>query len=119
LNRGALPRLFFLVAGLWMLAMTAQLYPQFGDTIRVGGRLVGVESYLGDRCGQRVGPAAAACFAESGKEARLLLRQEQAKSILFIVAPILLYLLAWLPVRLVRERYAAARKVPDVTQAGR
>jgi hypothetical protein len=110
--------LFFLVAGLWMLAMTARLYPQFGDTIRVGGHLTSVESYLGDRCGQRVGPAVAACLAESGKEARLLLRQEQAKSILFIVGPILFYLLAWLPVRLVRERHEAARTRAGALTAG-
>jgi len=98
------PRLFLVLAGLWMLAMTWRLYAQFGDTIRVEGRLTSVSSYLADRCGQRVGPAAATCLAEAGEEAQLLLRQEQAKSVLFIVAPLLFYLLAWLPVRFVRER---------------
>ncbi len=101
------PRLFLALAGLWMLAMTWRIYPQFGDTIRVEGRLTSVSSYLADRCGQRVGPAAVTCLAEGGEEAQLLLRQEQAKSVLFIVAPLLFYFLAWLPLRRLRERYVA------------
>lgn len=99
--------------------MTAQLYPQFANTIRIDGRLTSVESYLGDRCGQRVGPAAAACLAEGGKEARLLLRREQAKSVLFIVGPIFFFLFAVPPVRFVRERYEAARTRPRASAADR
>ncbi len=101
-------RLFLTLAALWMLAMTWRLYPQFGDTIRVEGRLTIVSSYLSERCGQRVGPAAVTCLAEGGEAAQLLLRQEQAKSVLFILAPLLFYLLAWLPMRVLRGRFAAA-----------
>ena len=100
-------RLFLVLAALWMLAMTARLYPQFGDRIRVDGRLTTVASYLEESCAQRVGPAAVTCFAERGEEAQLLLRHEQGKSILFIIAPLLFYFLVWYPARLLRQRIAA------------
>jgi hypothetical protein len=97
-------RLFLVLAALWMLAMTARLYPEFGDRIRVDGRPTTVASYLEEACAQRVGPAAVTCFAERGEEAQLLLRQEQGKSILFVIAPLLIYFVVWHPARLLRER---------------
>jgi hypothetical protein len=106
-------RLALVLAVLWMLAMTWRIYPQFAGTIRVDGRLTTVASYLSDRCGERIGPAAATCLAEGDEEAQLLLRQEQAKSVLFIIAPLLLYVLAWLPLRLLRERLRLARLRPE------
>ncbi len=106
-------RLALVLAVLWMLAMTGRLYPGFGDTIRVDGRLTTVARYLSDRCDERIGPAAATCLAEGDEEAQLLLRREQAKSVLFIVGPLLLYVLGWLPVRLVRERLRPARLRPE------
>jgi hypothetical protein len=85
---GALtPRLALVLAALWMLAMTGKLYPQFGDTIRVDGRLTTVASYLDDVCGHRVGPAAATCLTQTGQQGQRMLRQEQAKSVLMIIAP--------------------------------
>lgn len=86
-------RLFLAFVALWMVAMTWRLYPQFRDTIRVEGRLTTVTAYLEDSCGQRVGPGAATCLAETGEQAQLLLRSEQGKSILTIIAPALAYLL--------------------------
>lgn len=101
--------LFLVLAALWMLAMTLRIYPQFGDTIRVDGRLTTVADYLGDACGQRVGPAAATCRDESGEKAQLMLRQEQGKSVLIILAPLLFYVALWCPARLVRERLRGSR----------
>jgi hypothetical protein len=103
-------RLFLALAALWMLAMTARLYPQFGDAIRVDGRLTTVSAYLGEVCGQRVGPAAATCLDETGEEAQLQLRREQGRSVLVIVAPLLFYVGLWWPARLLRERARALRR---------
>jgi hypothetical protein len=102
-------RIFCVLACLWMVAMTWRIYPQFGDTIRVDGRLITVASYLSDACSQRVGPAAVTCLAESGEAAQLLLRQEQGKSVLVILAPVLFYLLWW-PAHRLREEMRARRK---------
>ncbi|HXP31724.1 MAG TPA: hypothetical protein VN832_11575 [Stellaceae bacterium] len=93
-------RYFVIFAVVWMIGMTWRIYPQFKDTIRVDGRLTNVADYLDEVCGQRVGPAAAACLAEMHKRARILLRREQGKSILLIDAPLLGYLLLYLPLRL-------------------
>ncbi|HUK60206.1 MAG TPA: hypothetical protein VLV50_13330 [Stellaceae bacterium] len=111
MTRGHL-RLALALAALWMVAMTWRIYPQFGDAIRVDGRLTTVTSYLADRCSQRVGPAAVTCLGEGGEEAQRLLRQEQAKSVLFILAPLLFYVLAWLPLRFLRERWQPPRLRP-------
>ena len=105
---GTPQRIFCVLAGLWMVAMAWRLYPQFGDTIRVDGRLTTVASYLSDACGQRVGPAAVTCLAESRETAQLLLRQEQGKSVLVILAPILVYLLWW-PAHRLRAEMRARR----------
>ena len=107
---GAPSRLFLLLAALWMLAMTWRIYPQFGDTIRVDGRLTTVADYLGDVCGQRVGPAASTCIDEAGEAAQLRLRQEQGKSVLVILAPLLFYVVLWWPARLLRERFRPLRR---------
>jgi hypothetical protein len=107
---GAAPtRLFIAFALLWMVAMTWRLYPQFKDTIRVDGRLTTVSTYLEDTCGQRVGPGAATCFAETGEQAQLMLRSEQGKSILIIIVPLLGYLLYSGTARVLRLRPPARR----------
>jgi hypothetical protein len=106
---GTPQRIFCVLAGLWMVAMAGRIYPQFGDTIRVDGRLTTIASYLRDACGQRVGPAAVTCLAETGEEAELLLRQEQGKSVLVIVTPVILYLLWW-PAHRLREALRARRR---------
>jgi uncharacterized membrane protein len=97
-------RLFLAFAVLWMVAMTWRLYPQFKDTIRVDGRLTTVAGYLDDVCGQRVGPGAATCFAETGERAQLMLRSEQGKSVLIIIAPLLGYLIYAGSLQLLRAR---------------
>ncbi len=92
-----LSRYFLLLVTVWVIAMTWRIYPQFGDGLRIDGRVASVEQYVDDSCAQRVGPAAQTCLAEAAGEAQILLRREQGKSILLITAPILLYLLAYLP----------------------
>lgn len=105
MSRAVPSRLFIVFTVLWMVAMTWRLYPQFKDAIRVDGRLTTVNEFLEDACGQRVGPGAATCLAENGEQAQLLLRREQGKSILIIIAPLLGYLLLYGPARLLRSRF--------------
>jgi len=95
---GRYARFYLLLAALWMVAMTWRLYPQFGDTIRMDGRLTTVSAYLDDTCGQRVGPAASTCVDEASERAQLQLRVEQGKSVLLILAPLLGFAV-WLPIR--------------------
>ena len=95
-------RYFLVLIVLWMAAMTWRLYPQFGDAIRIDGRLTTVADYVADACSQRVGPAAATCLAETTAEAELQLRREQGKSILLVIAPFLVYLVVWGSVRTLR-----------------
>ncbi len=90
-------RYFALLAVVWMVAMTWRIYPQFKDAVRVDGRLTTVEDYIDGTCGERVGPAAATCLAETRETAQRLLRREQGNSILLIVAPIFGYLAIYLP----------------------
>jgi hypothetical protein len=96
-------RLFLVLAALWMLPMAWRIYPHFGDAIRIDGRLTTVAEYLDDACGQRVGPAAATCAAESRERAQLLLRREQGRSVLLIEGPLLVYLLIYLPLRVLAD----------------
>lgn len=104
-----LSRYFALFALVWVIAMMWRIYPQFKDAVRVDGRLTTVDDYIDGICGERVGPAAATCLAETREEAQRLLRHEQGKSILLIEAPILGYLLIYLPVALwLGQRRAAA-----------
>jgi hypothetical protein len=95
-----LSRYFLLLAVVWMVAMTWRIYPQYGDGLRIDGRVTTVEDYVNDTCSQRVGPAAQTCLAEASGEAQNLLQAEQGKSVLLISAPILLYFLVTLPQRL-------------------
>jgi len=112
--------LFLVLAVLWMLPMAARIYPHFGDTIRIDGRLTTVAEYLDDACGQKVGPAAGTCIAESRERGQLLLRREQGRSVLLIEGPLLVYFLIYLPLRLLADwlrgspaRAAAAPSASD------
>ena len=96
-----------LAAVLWMAAMTARLYPQFSDAIRVDGRVTTVAAYLADACGERAGPLAITCRQAAQLRARHLLRREQAKSILLIEAPVLGYFFLFWPARLLSRRRQA------------
>jgi hypothetical protein len=81
------------LVAIWMAAMAARLYPGFGNTLRVEGRVTTVEDYIADSCTARIGLAAETCLTEAQGEARILLRREQAKSVLLILAPAMIYFL--------------------------
>lgn len=108
-----LSRYFIVVTAIWMAAMTWRIYPQFGDTLRVDGRLIGLADYVEESCGQRIGPAAASCLVEARTTGRRLVASEQGKSVLLIEAPVLGYLLIYLPLRwALRRRQPAIGQVP-------
>jgi len=92
-----LSRYFIVLTAIWVVAMTWRIYPQFRDTLRVDGRLMGFTDYVEESCGQRIGPAAASCLVEARTTGRRLVASEQGKSVLLIVAPFLGYLLIYLP----------------------
>jgi hypothetical protein len=92
---------------LWMVILTWRIYPQFKNAVRVDGQLTTMEDYIDGTCGERLGPAAATCLAETREEAQHLLRREQGKSILLIEAPILVYLAVYLLGALRRQRRRA------------
>lgn len=81
-----------LIIALWTAAMTVRLYPQFETAVRINGRVTTVDEYIADRCSARLGPAAEACLAAAHRKAQIQLRREQAKTVLIIVAPAVLYL---------------------------
>ena len=85
--------------------MTWRLYSQFGDTLRIDGRLMSYADYIEESCGQRIGPAAASCLAEARNTGRRLVAQEQGKSVLLIEAPLIGYLLIYVPARLLAELF--------------
>lgn len=97
-----------LLAVVWLVVMTWRIYPQFKDAVRVEGRLTTVDDFVDSTCGERLGPAAATCLAEAREEAQRLLRREQGKSVLLIEAPILFYLLLYVPATLWQRRRRAA-----------
>lgn len=91
---------FFLVLAIvWVIVMTVRTYPQFGDTLRIEGRVTTLSEYVDETCTQRIGPAAASCREEAGDTGSRLVAREQGKSILLVEAPLLGYLLAYLPLR--------------------
>ena len=98
-------RYLALFALCWIVITTWKLYPQFKDTLRVEGHVVSFEDYLADACGERVGPQAASCRATTIEKANQLLATEQAKSLLLIEAPLLLYFAVYVPLRLVRKSH--------------
>ena len=97
-------RYLVLFAALWIAAWTWKLYPQFKDTLRVEGHVVTLEEYLENACGERVGPFATSCRATTLEQGRRLVVSEQAKALLLMQAPLLLYGVLYLPLRLFRRR---------------
>src|SRR5579883_2581582 len=97
-----------LLIAAWMAVMAARLFLQFDTALRVDGRITTVDDYIADRCGTRLGPDAASCLATAHDKARMQLRREQARTVLIIVAPGVLYLLYLAPAALVgvRRRHA-------------
>jgi len=107
-----LSRYFVVLSAVWVLAMAWRLYPQFKDTLRDDGRLVTLEAYIDDSCGQRIGPGVASCLDEARATGRRLVAREQGKSVLLIEAPLLAYLLIYAPARLALDRLAGRRGRP-------
>ena len=99
-----LPRSFLVLAIVWVAAMTWRLYPDFKDTLRIDGRLASLTDYIEDSCGQRIGPSAATCLEEARSTGRRLVAREQGKAILLIEAPVLGYLLVYLPLHFLAGR---------------
>lgn len=112
-----LSRYLVALAAVWVLAMTCRLYPQFKDTLREDGRLVTLEAYIDDNCGQRIGPGVASCLDEARATGRRLVAREQAKSVLLIEAPLLAYLLIYAPARWALDRLR--RRAPAAGLPGR
>ena len=92
-HRGRPSPYVVLLIGIWTAVMAARLYPQFDVAVRIDGRQTTVGEYITARCGARLGLAAETCFAAAERKAHLQLRREQAKSVLMIGAPAVLYLL--------------------------
>lgn len=106
-----LSRYIIVLCAVWVTAMTWRIYPQFKDTLRLDGRLMSLSQYVDQGCGQRIGPAAASCLAEARITGARLVAMEQAKSLLLIEAPLLGYLLIYLPLSRASRRPPAAGAV--------
>ncbi len=104
-----LSRYFVILSTVWIIAMTWRIYPQFKDTLRMDGRLVTLDAYIEESCGQRIGPDAATCLEEARATGHRLLAREQAKSVLFILALPLGYLVLYLPPRLIADHLIRRR----------
>ena len=99
----ALARYFTVFAAAWILAMTWKVYPQFKDSLRVDGRVVALDQYVVDACSEKAGLEAAACSATKLESGRRMVASEQAKALLLIEAPLILYAVLYLPIRVVRR----------------
>jgi hypothetical protein len=109
-----LSRYFMVLAAVWVVAMTWRIYPQFPDTLRIDGRLTSFADYVEDSCHERIGPAAASCLAEAQITGRRLVASEQGKSVLLIEAPLLAYLVIYLPLGwIIRRVQPAAAQATD------
>lgn len=102
-RRRVSPYVVLLIA-VWTAIMTARLSPQFDRTLRIDGRISTVDDYIAGRCDARLGPEAANCLATAHDKARTQLRREQARTVLIIVAPGVLYLLYLAPAALAVAR---------------
>jgi hypothetical protein len=103
-------RYFIVVAAVWIMAMTWRIYPQFKDALRIDGRVITFADYVDETCGQRIGPNAKSCVEEAWATGRREVARERGKSVLLIAAPLLGYLLLYLPLRLVVLRVAERRR---------
>lgn len=92
-----LPQYLLVFIAVWMIAMTWRVYPQFKDMLKVEDRLVALDDYVEESCGQKIGPAAESCIEEARAAGRRLVARQQGRALLFIVAPLLAYLAICLP----------------------
>jgi hypothetical protein len=104
-----LPHYLLIFAAAWMIAMTWRVYPQFKDMLKVEDRLVTLDDYVEESCGQRIGPAAASCVGEARLTGRRLVARQQGQSLLFVVAPLLAYVAIYLPVQRMAARRPSTR----------
>jgi len=107
------PYVVLLIAA-WTIIMIARLCPRFDSTLRIDGHITTVDDYIADRCDARLGPEAANCLATAHAKARTQLRREQARTVLIIVAPGVLYLLYLAPAALADvRRWRSAERNKD------
>jgi hypothetical protein len=97
-----LSRYLTLFAAAWILVMTWKLYPQFKDTLRVDGRVVALDQYVEDACGEKAGTEATVCRATKLESGRRMVAAEQAKVLLIVEAPLIVYAVLYLPIVLLR-----------------
>lgn len=90
--------------------LTWQIYPRFGNALRVDERVITLDEYVETACGERVGPLATSCHAEAAETGSKLVAREQAKSILLIELPAIGYTLATVLRRLVTRRNGVRRQ---------
>ena len=102
-------RYLTLFAVVWIVAWTWKLYPQFKETLRVDGRVMELDDYVEDVCGERVGPLATSCRSTTLERGRRMVAAEQAKALLLVEAPLILCVVLYLPARLLRKRSPATR----------
>jgi hypothetical protein len=102
LSSPALSRYFTILAAAWIAVMTWKVYPQFKDTLRVEGRVVALDQYVEDACGEKAGTEATVCRATKLESGRRMVVAEQAKALLMIEAPLIAYVVIVLPIRLLR-----------------
>ncbi len=95
-----LSRYFTIFAAAWIVVMTWKVYPQFKDTLRVEGRVVSLDQYVDDACGEKAGTEATVCQATKLESGRRMVAAEQAKALLMIEAPLIAYAVIVLPLRL-------------------
>jgi hypothetical protein len=80
--------------------MAWKVHPEFSDRLRVDGRVISLDDYVEDACGERVGPLATSCRATKLERGPRMVTAEQAKALLLIEAPLILYAVLFLPIRL-------------------
>jgi len=101
--------IFAILVLIWLVGMSWQLYPRFANTVRIEGRLETSESYIQETCGERIGDEATQCLASTRANAKRLVREERWRVALFILAPLLLYVVIYVPVRLAGALIARRR----------
>jgi hypothetical protein len=104
---------FMIFAAVWMVAMTWRVHPQFSDMLKVDDRLVTLDGYVEETCGERIGPDARSCLEEARATGERLVARQQGQSVLFILAPLLAYLVGYLPWQIATALLARARVPTD------
>ncbi len=111
------PRYFLVLTLVWIAAISWKIYPHFRDGMRSEGHVISFADYVEDSCGQRVGASAEICYIKAVATGRKLVAKEQAKAILLILAPLIIYGVFYLPLSLLagwvrRISHNLGRRVP-------